>query len=124
MSTDRGIDAYIAGFPDWRGVLLARLRQLVDEASVGASSSVRWAQPVWESNGPMVWMKAHAAHVNLGFWRGIDLRDDFALLLGDGDRMRHLSLRQGDPIPEEPIRDLVRQAVALNLAKGDPTRRR
>jgi len=118
------IEDYIAGFGDWRRETLRHLRELVEEAAPRATSGIKWAQPVWESRGPMVWMKAYATHVNIGFWRGTELHDEFRVLAGGGQRMRHLTLRRGDLVPDEPIRDLVRQAVALNEAKGDPTRRR
>ena len=38
----------------------------------------------------------HAAHVNLGFYRGADLPDPAGLLQGSGKRMRHVKLPVGE----------------------------
>jgi hypothetical protein len=120
----RTIDEYIDGLGDWRADTVRRLRGLVDEAAPGASSSIKWAQPVWESNGPFAYVKAFANSVNIGFWRGAQLDDPDGLLEGGGDRMKHLSLRSGDEIPAEAVGAFVRQAIELNRELGTPTRRR
>ncbi len=119
----RTVDEYVAGFPDWRGNVLERLRELVREAAPDAVEAVKWGQPVWSSNGPAIHAKAFANQVNLGFWRGADLDDPDGLLTGDGTRMKHLRLRNGDIPPDEAIRSFVRQAIELNAALGDPTKR-
>jgi hypothetical protein len=117
------IDDYINGFDGWREATLLRLRAIVAEAAPEASGSIKWAQPVWTFNGPMAYMRAFTNSVNIGFWRGGELEDPDGLLLGEGERMKHLSFREGDAIPEEAIHDFVRQALELNASKGDPTRR-
>lgn len=119
----RTIDEYIDGLGDWRADTVRRLRALIDEAAPGASSSIKWAQPVWESDGPFAYVKAFPRSVNIGFWRGAQLEDPDGLLDG-GDRMKHLSLRSGDSIRADAIRAFVREAVELNRELGTPTRRR
>jgi hypothetical protein len=44
------------------------------------------------------------------------------VLEGDGDRMKHIKLRSAS-LDQPLLRDFIRQAVALNAAKGDPTKR-
>ncbi|MGZ6260712.1 MAG: DUF1801 domain-containing protein, partial [Candidatus Limnocylindrales bacterium] len=56
-------------------------------------------------------------------WRGIELADPEGLLDGEGERMRHLGLRDGDPVPEATLIAWIREAVELNERLGDPTRR-
>ena len=73
--------------------------QLVAEVAPGAPVSIKWAQPVWESNGPFAYLKPFPVTINLGFWRGSDLLDPDDLLVGDGIRMRHLRIVPGDPLP-------------------------
>jgi hypothetical protein len=50
------------------------------------------------------------------------LKDTKGLLEG-GAVMRHLKITAAEAVDEKLIADLVRQAVALNRAKGDPTAR-
>lgn len=123
MATDRSVEGYVAGLPDWRGDVVATVLEIVSEAAPDATVSIKWAQPVWESNGPFAYIKAFPKAVNFGFWRGIDLDDPDGRLTGDGDRMRHVNLTSPEGVDRELFGAFVRQAVDLNDAKGDPTRR-
>ena len=119
------IDEYIAGLGgDWRSDAVARLRTIVDAAAPDASSTIKWAQPVWESDGPFAYIKAFGNSVNIGFWRGAQLEDGAGMLEGEGERMKHLTLREGDAIPADELVGFVRQAVALNREHGSPARTR
>ena len=119
------IEEYIASLGgDWRADAVASLRGVVDAAAPDAESSIKWAQPVWASNGPFAYVKAFGRSVNFGFWRGTELDDPTGLLEGEGDRMKHLTLREGDAIPTDALAGLVRQAVELNRELGNPTQRR
>ena len=119
------IDEYIAGLGgDWRSDVVARLRTIVDTAAPEASSTIKWAQPVWESNGPFAYIKAFGSSVNIGFWRGAQLEHGAGILEGEGERMKHLTLREGDAIPADELAGFVHQAVALNREHGSPARTR
>ena len=119
-----GVDEYVAGkvSPEQRP-LVSSLVTLMAAIVPDAKVSIKWAQPVWESNGPMTFLKANKSHVTFGFWRGGELTDRFNLLEGDGDRMKHVKIRQMADINESAIRDYVAQAVMLNAKKGDPTKK-
>jgi hypothetical protein len=121
MNGQKTVDEYIAAFDDWRTEAMKRLRQVVKEGAPHSAVAIKWAQPVWEWNGPMIWMKAYPKHVNIGFWRGTEMDDPKKVLTGDGERMRHIKITAVDEIPADALRDLVRQAVKLNTAKGNPT---
>jgi hypothetical protein len=123
MAAEKTVDGYIAGLADWRGEIVSAVREVIRNAAPEARESIKWAQPVWESNGPIAYVKAFPRAVNLGFWRGTDLDDPADLLSGDGDRMRHIKLTAADQLDRETLAGWVRQAVALNAGKGDPTRR-
>ena len=119
------IDEYIESLGgDWRAETVASLRRVVDDAAPGTASTIKWAQPVWDSNGPFAYIKAFSRSVNIGFWRGVQLDDPNAVLEGEGDRMKHLTLREGDAIPADELAGFVRQAVALNGELGSPARTR
>jgi len=121
----KSIDEYVASLNgDWRAETVTSLRRIVDAAAPEASSTIKWAQPVWESDGPFAYVKAFQHSVNIGFWRGAELDDPAGILEGDGERMKHLTLREGDPIPADELSALVRQAVSLNRELGSPARTR
>jgi len=121
MNGQKTVDEYIAAFDDWRTDAMKRLREVVKEGAPYSAVGIKWAQPVWEWNGPMIWMKAYPKHVDIGFWRGTEMDDPKKVLTGDGERMRHIKITSVDGIPADALVDLVKQAVKLNTAKGNPT---
>ena len=121
MNGQKTVDEYIAAFDDWRTDAMKRLREIVKEGAPHSAVGIKWAQPVWEWNGPMIWMKAYPKHVDIGFWRGTEMDDPKKVLTGDGERMRHIKITSVKDIPADALRELVKQAVKLNTAKGNPT---
>jgi hypothetical protein len=120
--TKKTVDAYVGALPPAQKNAATAIRALVREEAPGASESIKWGQPVYEQGGPFAFMKAAKAHLTFGFWRGSELADPDGLLQGAGDRMRHLKI-VGSAAPLQAIRTFVKQAVALNGERGDPTRR-
>lgn len=118
------VDDYIAGLPAEQAAIVTELRAIIRKAAPKAEEAVKWAQPVYSSGGPMIFIKAHAKHVNFGFWRGAQMKDAKGLLVGDGDRMRHMKLASAKDINKAACADFVKQALALNAKHGDPTRRK
>jgi hypothetical protein len=118
------VDEYVNGLRPEQAEIVAALRDLVRGAAPKATESIKWAQPVYESDGPVIFIKAHKSHVNIGFWRGAEMDDPEGLLQGDGDRMRHVKIASFKDIHKKALQSFVRQAVRLNAQRGDPTRRR
>ncbi len=85
---------------------------------------MKWGQPVWEHNGPFAWLRPAAKHVSFGFWRGAEMNDPEGHLDGEGERMRHLKMTSAADLKSLPIEGFVKQAVELNGANGDPTKRK
>ena len=75
----------------WQAGVIANLIDLVSGAVPDVTCSIKWAQPVFELNGPMAFIKLAAEHVTFGFWRGAELTDPAGLLEG-GERMKHLKI--------------------------------
>ena len=65
MADERTIEAYVAGLEGWRATAAAALVALVREAAPAATGSIKWAQPVFDSNGPAVWIKAFPRWVSI-----------------------------------------------------------
>jgi hypothetical protein len=116
------VDDYVAQHSDWRRDVLETVREAIRSAAPDARESIKWAQPVYESNGPFAYVRAFPRSVNVGFWRGAQLDDPDDRLTG-GDRMRHMTIREGQPVDRDLIRGWVTQAVELNARDGNPTRR-
>ncbi len=121
------IDQKIAGFSDWRGESLARLRTVIREADPRVGEAVKWRKPsnpagvpVWESQGIICTGEAFKDKVKLTFAKGAKLADPDRLFNAslEGNAMRAIDLRQGDTIDEEALGRLVRAAVAFNQDQG------
>ena len=119
---EKTVDGYIAGLADWQAEIVISLRKIILDAAPDANESIKWAQPVYEKGGPFAYIKAFKNAVNFGFWRGVDLEDPKNLLQGSGEKMRHVKLTGLDQIQSQVFTDFVKQALALNLEKGDPTK--
>ncbi len=116
------VDAYVASLPSSQAAVVKALRAIVKKAAPRAAEVVKWSQPVYESDGPFCYIKAHGKSVNIGFWRGAELTDGKRLLEGTGTKMRHVKLATPDAIDAGALTAFVRQAVKLNAKKGDPSR--
>ncbi|MBI1218304.1 MAG: DUF1801 domain-containing protein [Rhodobacteraceae bacterium] len=127
------IDAKLAGLGDWRGEVLARLRGLIREADPEVIEAVKWVKPsnplgvpTWEHAGIICTGEVYKAYVKLTFAQGAALSDPAGLFntgLGGGTR-RAIDLREGEMPDAAAFMALVRDAVAVNLAKARPKRDR
>jgi len=123
MPQDRTVDAYVASLSGWQADVVRDLRQLVRSAAPSAAESIKWAQPVYEVNGPFCYIRAFKSHVNLGFWRGAELEDPEELIQTGGEKMGHVKITSPDAVKPAAFTQLVKSAVALNFTKGDPTKK-
>ena len=119
---EKTVETYIAALEPSMQEVVKAIRELVREAAPNAKESIKWAQPVYEHNGPFAYIKAFKGYVNFGFWRGVDIPDPESLLQGSGDRMRHLKIASTRDIRKPALQAMVRYAVRLNETKGDPTK--
>jgi len=116
------VDDYVAKVAPWQRTIIEKLREVVMAAAPSALESIKWGQPVYEHKGPFAYIKAHAAQVNFGFWRGAEIEDTKRMLQGEGERMRHVKILETHVIDELALAAFVKQAVTLNEKKGDPTK--
>ncbi len=110
----------IAELADWRGKLLARLRKLILAADPDIVEEWKWGTPVWSHQGNVVAIGAFKDHVKLNFFQGAALKDPHGLFNAglDAKATRAIDLYEGAKIDESALKDLVRAAVAHNLAGG------
>jgi len=110
------ITTYIASHPDWRGAMLARIREIVLEADPDIAEEWKWGTPVWALNGLVCAASAFKAHVKINFFKGASLDDPEGLFNAglDAKAMRSIDFHEGDEINAPALESLVRAAVALN----------
>ena len=113
------IDARINQLGDWRGEMLARLRQLIHEADPGIQEEWKFmGTPVFSHDGIVCTGEAYKQVVKLTFARGASLDDPKKLFNSslEGNVRRAIDLREGEKINEAAFKQLIRAAVAANSA--------
>ena len=122
------IDEKIKELGDWRGKMLAKVRDLVHEADPQIVEEWKWrGTPVWSHGGIVCTGETYQSIVKMTFAKGAALKDPSGLFNSslDGNTRRAIDIHEGDNVDEAAFRDLVRTAVALNLkGKSKPKPRR
>jgi hypothetical protein len=117
---------------DWRGELLARIRDLIREADPDVVEEVKWRKPsnpagvpVWSHDGIICTGETYKNVVKLTFAKGASLADPAGLFNSslEGNTRRAIDIHEGDKINEKSLKALIRQAVALNTSAQAPPRR-
>lgn len=114
------IDQLIAGLPDWRGKTFADIRRVILEADPEMVEEWKWrGAPVWSHGGIVCVANAFKDKVKLTFHQGASIPDPDKLYNNglEGNKWRTIDFLKDDKVRERELRDLVRSAVAYNLAK-------
>ena len=114
----RLIDERIKSLPDWRGKMLARLRELIHEADPEIVEEWKWmGTPIFSHAGIVCTGETYQNVVKLTFAKGAALKDPAGLFNSslDGNVRRAIDIHEGEEVNEAALRDLIRAAVALNL---------
>lgn len=113
------ITNHIAELVDWRGTMIARLRQLILDIDPAIVEEWKWGTPVWSHQGNVVAAGAFKDHVKLNFFKGAALHDpDHLFNAGlDAKATRAIDIHQGDPLNQPALQELIRAAVAQNSSK-------
>lgn len=100
------------------GQTLARLRKLNREADPRLTEEWKWSSPVWSHKGLVCSIGAFKEHVGVNFFQGASLEDPHRLLNHglDAKATRSIKLLKGDSLDDAAFQDLVRAAVANNVA--------
>jgi hypothetical protein len=125
MAASEEIDKRIEELGDWRGETLSRVRALIKEADPDVVEEWKWAKktspgtPVWSHDGGICTGETYKNVVKLTFFKGASLTDPSGLFNSslEGKVRRAIDISEGESIDEEALKDLIREAVALNLDK-------
>ena len=121
------IDAKIEQLGDWRGDLLARIRKSIKKSDPQVVEEVKWRKPsnpsgvpVWSHSGIICTGETYKDKVKLTFANGAALDDPSHLFNAslDGGTRRAIDFHENDELDEEGLTALIREAVALNVAKA------
>src|SRR5580698_4541046 len=122
------IDAKINALGDWRGKTLAHLRQLIHKADPEIVEDWKWmGTPVFSHDGIVCTGESYKNIVKMTFAKGAALPDPSGLFNSslDGNVRRAIDIHEGDKVNETALKNLIRDAVALNVkGKSKPKPRR
>jgi hypothetical protein len=122
-SASRAIDQKIKELGDWRGKMLANVRDIIHEADPEIVEEWKWKKgtspgtPVWSHGGLVCTGETYKNVVKMTFARGAALKDPARLFNSslEGNTRRAIDIHEGDQIDKAALKDLIRAAVALNL---------
>jgi hypothetical protein len=117
------IDKRITELGDWRGKTLGKVRGIIKEADPDIVEEWKWVKatnpgtPVWSHNGGICTGETYKSVVKLTFFKGAALNDPSRLFNSslDGKVRRAIDIKEDDKIDEGALKNLIREAVALNL---------
>ena len=113
------IDRRIEELGDWRGETLAKVRELIHQADPEIVEEWKWrGTPVWSHAGIVCTGETYKNVVKMTFARGAALKDPARLFNSslDGNVRRAIDIHEGEKVDEAALKDLIRAAVALNVA--------
>ena len=117
------IDSRIRELGDWRGKTFSRVRAIIKEADPAIVEEWKWVKPtspgtpVWSHSGGICTGETYKNVVKLTFFKGAALNDPSGLFNSslDGKVRRAIDIKEDDRIDEGALKNLIREAVALNL---------
>jgi hypothetical protein len=122
------IDKKIMFLGDWRGKMLAKVREIIHQADPEIVEELKWrGTPVWSHGGIVCTGETYKKVVKMTFAKGAALQDPARLFNSslDGNVRRAIDIHEGDKVDAAALKDLIRAAVALNFkAKSKPKPRR
>ena len=120
------IDEKIKELGDWRGKTLAKVRTILHQADPEIVEEWKWmGTPVFSHGGIVCTGETYKSAVKLTFAKGAALPDPSGLFNSslDGNVRRAIDIHEGEKINEAALKQLIRAAVALNLASKSKPRR-
>jgi hypothetical protein len=125
------MDKRIKELGDWRGETLSTVRGIIKEADPDVVEEWKWVKPtnpgtpVWYHNGGICTGEAYKNVVKLTFFQGAALDDPSHLFNSslEGRVRRAIDIKENDKINKVALKNLIREAVALNLTSKKPADR-
>jgi hypothetical protein len=115
------IDQRIKELGDWRGDMLSELRAIVKAADPKVVEEWKWrGVPTWEHDGIICTGETYKSVVKMTFAKGASLKDPKGLFNSslEGNVRRAIDFHEGEKINKTALKNLIKEAVALNQAKS------
>lgn len=115
------IDEKIKELSDWRGEMLARVRNLIKQADPEVIEEWKWrGVPVWSHAGIICTGETYKSVVKMTFAKGAALADPSRLFNSslEGNTRRAIDFHEGDKVDEKALKALIVAAVALNTSSA------
>jgi hypothetical protein len=125
------LDARIKELGDWRGKTLAKVREIIHKADPEIVEEWKWVKPtspgvpVFSHSGIVCTAETYKSVVKMTFAKGASLKDPSGLFNSslEGNVRRAIDIHEGEKINEPALKDLIREAIALNVSgKKKPTK--
>jgi hypothetical protein len=114
------IDQKIKQLGDWRGKMLAKVREIIHQADPKILEEWKWmGSPVWSHDGIIAVATVLKDKVKLTFSHGASLPDPdrfFNAGLG-GNQWRAIDLFEGDKVNARALKNLIRAGIDHNQSK-------
>jgi hypothetical protein len=122
-SASEMMDMKIKELGDWRGKMLAKVRDVIHKADPEIVEEWKWAKatspgvPVFSHDGIVCTGETYKSVVKLTFAKGASLKDPKRLFNSslEGNVRRAIDIHEGEKIDEAALKELIREAVALNV---------
>ncbi|PRZ42880.1 hypothetical protein CLV47_104228 [Antricoccus suffuscus] len=119
------IDKIVDQLGDWRGEMLARIRDLINQAEPGVVEEIKWQKPtnplgvpVWSHEGIICTGETYKDKVKFTFAKGASLDDPSGLFNAslDANVRRGIDIHEGDEVDAKAFKALIRAAAELNAS--------
>ena len=122
---DPNIEAWVREHAVELGAVAARWFQVMRSCGEDVRELLHDGHPTaCVGDAAFAYVNAFTAHVNVGFFRGAEIRDPGGLLEGDGRFMRHVKLGPGREVDAAALTDLIESAyrdMKRRLKKEGPS---
>lgn len=117
------IDTIIQIHNGWKGIALAKIRQVIRQSDPRIIEEVKWkmpslpeGRPVWSYNGILCIAEVFKHDIKLSFFKGALLKDPQKLFNARlKSRMeRAIEFREGDKVNESALCELILEAIEIN----------
>lgn len=124
QDASRRIDERIEELGGWRGETLGKVRGIIKAADPEVVEEWKWEKPtnpgvpVWAHGGGICTGEVYKNAVKLTFFKGASLEDPAGLFNSslEGKVRRAIDIEEDEKIDEDALKELIREAVAVNLA--------
>ena len=120
-TADTGIDAYIAGLPDWQQAICAEVRELVHAVDPQVTETIkRTRYPYFVLEGNICALQAAKNHINIFLYDGAIVPDPEGIITAghNNKTARTVAIRQGETINARALTAMFKHIVANNRAGG------